>query len=139
MPLRTPYRRKALAGRGHLDLARRHVGRARAGNVTFDDFYADWAPRQMWLPSTRANADLSVGSVPFGDLPFKSIDRSHVETWVKSASERWAPSTVKTRFVIVRSVFRAGVADRVIGADPCIGVTLPRRRKGEAMQIQSVE
>jgi integrase len=112
----------------------------RAGNVTFDDFYADWAPRQLWLPSTRANADLAVGSVPFGDLSFKSIRRSHVETWVKSASERWAPSTVKTRFVIVRSVFRAAVADRVIGADPCIGVTLPRRRKAEAaMQIPSVE
>lgn len=112
----------------------------RAGNVTFDDFYADWAPRQLWLPSTRANADLAVGSVPFGDLPFKAIRRSHIETWVKTASERWAPSTVKTRFVIVRSVFRAAVADRVIGADPCIGVTLPRRRKAEAaMQIPSLE
>jgi integrase len=112
----------------------------RAGNITFDDFYADWAPRQLWLPSTRANADLAVGSVPFGDLPFKAIRRSHIETWVKSASERWAPSTVKTRFVIVRSVFRAAVADRVIGTDPCIGVTLPRRRKAEAaMQIPTVE
>lgn len=42
--------------------------------------------------------------------------------------------------MIVRSVFRAAVADRVIGADPCIGVTLPRRRKAEAaMQIPSVQ
>lgn len=112
----------------------------RAGNVTFDDFYADWAPRQLWLPSTRANADLAVGSVPFGDLPFKAIRRSHVEAWVKDASERWAPTTVKVRFVIVRSVFRAAVADRVIGADPCLGVALPRRRKAEAaMQIPTVE
>lgn len=112
----------------------------RAGNITFDDFYADWAPRQLWLASTRANADLAVGSVPFGDLPFKAIRRSHIETWVKSASERWAPSTVKARFVIVRSVFRAAVADRVIGTDPCIGVTLPRRRRAEAaMQIPTTE
>ena len=47
----------------------------RASNVTFDDFYAEWAPRQLWLPSTRANADLAVGSVPFGDppLPHRSV------------------------------------------------------------------
>ena len=112
----------------------------RAGNVTFEEFYADWAPRQLWLPSTRANADLAVGSVPFGDLPFKAIRRSHIEAWVKTASERWAPTTVKVRFVIVRSVFRAALADRIIGTDPCIGVALPRRRKAEAaMQIPTVD
>lgn len=112
----------------------------RAGNVTFEQFYAEWAPRQLWLPSTRANADLAVGSVPFGDLPFKAIRRSHIESWAKEASEKWAPTTVKVRFVIVRSVFRAALADRVIGADPCLGVALPRRRKAEAaMQIPTVE
>lgn len=37
----------------------------RAGRVTFQ-FYDNWAPRQLWVPSTRANADLAVGSVGFG-------------------------------------------------------------------------
>ena len=70
----------------------------------------------------------------------KAIRRSHVEAWVKAMSTQWAPSTIKTRFVIVRSVFRAAVADRVIGTDPSIGVALPRRRKAEAaMRIPSVE
>ncbi|MFT4289477.1 tyrosine-type recombinase/integrase, partial [Nocardioides sp.] len=115
-------------------------GEPRAGNVTFADFYAEWAPRQLWLPSTRANADLTVGSVPFGDLPFKAIRRSHIEAWVKEASEKWAPTTVKVKFVIVRSVFRAALADRVIEADPCLGAALPRRRKAEAaMQVPTVE
>jgi integrase len=42
--------------------------------------------------------------------------------------------------VIVRSVFRAAVADRVIAADPTDGVALPRRRKVEAaMRIATVE
>jgi integrase len=111
----------------------------RAGRVTFQEFYDDWAPRQLWVPSTRANADLAVRSVEFGDVPLKTIRRSHVETWVKSISTRWAPTTIKTRFVIVRSVFRAAVADRVIAADPTVGVTLPRRRKVEAaMRIPTV-
>ena len=45
---------------------------------------------------------------------------SHIETWVKSMSAKWAPTTIKTRFVIVRSVFRAAVADRVIASDPTV-------------------
>lgn len=112
----------------------------RAGRVTFQAFYDDWAPRQLWVPSTRANADLAVGSVKFGDLPLKAIRRSHIESWVKSMSDGWAPTKIKTRFVIVRSVFRAAVADHLIAADPTVGVALPRRRTVEAaMRIPTVE
>jgi integrase len=111
-----------------------------AGKITFKRFYDKWAPRQLWVPSTRANADLATGSVSFADQPMKSIRRSHVEAWVKAMSTQLAPTTIKTRFVIVRSVFRAAVADRVIAVDPSIGVTLPRRRKADAaMRIPSVE
>jgi len=59
---------------------------------------------------------------------------------VKVSAEKWAPTTVKVRFVIVRSVFRAAVNDRVIVSDPCAGVALPRRRKTTAtMRIPTVE
>ena len=54
-----------------------------AGKVTFAAFYADWAPRQVWLSSTRENADLATAGVTFGDMPLRSIRRSHVEAWVK--------------------------------------------------------
>ncbi|GAA1949304.1 site-specific integrase [Nocardioides panacihumi] len=111
-----------------------------AGKLTFRQFYDDWSERQLWVPATRANADLATGSVPFADLPMKSIRRSHVETWIKGRAAEWAPTTIKTRFVIVRSVFRAAVADRVIATDPSIGVVLPRRRKTEAaMRFPGVE
>jgi integrase len=111
-----------------------------AGKITFKQFYDDWSTRQLWVPSTRANADLATGSVPFADLPMKSIRRSHVEAWIKASAEDWAPTTIKTRFVIVRSVFRAAVSDRVIARDPSIGVILPRRRKAAAaMRIPTVE
>jgi len=65
-------------------------------------------------------------------LPMKSIRRSHIEAWVKAMSTTLAPTTIKTRHVIVRSVFRAAVADKVIASDPSEGITLPRRRKAEA-------
>ncbi|MDX6306985.1 MAG: hypothetical protein QOI06_31 [Nocardioidaceae bacterium] len=103
-----------------------------AGKVTFGAFYADWAPRQVWVSSTRENADLAVAGVTFGDLPLRSIRRSHVEAWVKHMTAKLAPTTIATRFTIVRGVFRAAVADRLIASDPTEGVVLPRKRKAEA-------
>ena len=47
-----------------------------------------------------------------------------------------AATTIDTRFTIVRGVFRAAVADRLIASDPSVGVVLPRKRKPEiAMRI----
>lgn len=110
----------------------------RAGRVTFASFYAGWAPRQLWLSSTRENADLATAGVTFGDIPLRSIRRSHVEGWVKQMTINLAPTTIDTRFTIVRGVFRAAVADRLIPSDPTIGVVLPRKRKAEAaMRIPS--
>ena len=103
-----------------------------AGKVTFAAFYADWAPRQVWLSSTRENADLATATVTFGAMPLRSIRRSHVEAWVKNMTARLAPTTIDTRFTIVRGVFRAAVADRLIASDPTVGVVLPRKRKAEA-------
>ena len=112
----------------------------KAGRVTFKQFYADWSKRQLWVPKTRENANLATGSVPFADKPMKAIRRSHVETWVKAMSGKLAASTIKTRYGIVRSVFRAAVADKTIAADPSEGITLPRRRKAEAaMRIPTIE
>lgn len=103
-----------------------------AGKVAFAAFYADWSPRQVWLSSTRENADLAIAGVTFGEIPLRSIRRSHVEAWVKLMSASLAPTTIDTRFTIVRGVFRAAVADRLIPSDPTIGVVLPRKRKAEA-------
>ncbi len=103
-----------------------------AGKVTFAAFYGEWAPRQVWLSSTRENADLATAGVTFGDMQLRAIRRSHVEAWVKNMTARLAPTTIDTRFTIVRGVFRAAVADRLIASDPTAGVVLPRKRKAEA-------
>ncbi|CAN5411687.1 site-specific integrase [soil metagenome] len=111
-----------------------------AGKVTFASFYADWSERQLWVRTTRQNADLAVRTAAFADMPLKSIRRSHVESWIKTMTERLAPTTIKTRYVIIRSVFRAAVVDKIIVADPSAGVTLPRRRRADAaMSIPTVE
>ena len=50
----------------------------KAGTVTFARFYADWSKRQVWVSSTRVNADHATGSVPFADVALKTIRPSHV-------------------------------------------------------------
>jgi len=71
--------------------------------------------------------------VPFGDKAMRQIRRSDVEVWIKSMDAAGlAPGTIKTRYVNVRSVFRAAVRDRVIGTDPTDTVRLPRRRRADA-------
>jgi hypothetical protein len=43
----------------------------------------------------------------------KQVRRSEVETWIKQMDAAGlAPGTIKTRYVNVRSVFRAAVKDR---------------------------
>ena len=48
-----------------------------------------------------------------------------------------APTTIDTRFTIVRGVFRAAVADRLIASDPTVGVVLPWKRKAEAPDLEA--
>lgn len=109
----------------------------KAGRVTFESFYVTWAPRQVWVPGTVRAMDLAAKSVTFGDLPLNRVRRSHVETWVKAMEVKGLePSTIRTRYINVRSVLRAAVRDRLIATDPSDGVTLPRlRRREAAMQI----
>jgi len=113
----------------------------RRGRITFSSYYAPWADRQIWAPGTRLAMDLAAGSVTFGDTPIARIRRSHVESWVKGMVSRGlAAGTVHTRFGNVRAAFRAAVADRVIGEDPCTGIVLPKRRRAAAsMSIPTPE
>lgn len=74
----------------------------------------------------------AVRSTTFAGLQLREIKTSHVEAWVKSMSARLEPSTIKTRFTNVRSVFRAAQRDRLLPHNPTAGVRLPRPRKREA-------
>jgi integrase len=113
-----------------------------AGKVTFEQFFESWSSRQVWTTNTQLAMSLAVRGTPFRSTALHRIRTTDVETWVKAmtvATETrpaLAPGTIKTRFVNVRSVFRAAVRDQVIEADPSDGVRLPRQRKrAEALSI----
>ena len=113
----------------------------RAGRVTFSAFFGEWPARQVWAPGTVLAMSLAARSVPFAEKPLKQVRVSDVEVWIKQMdADGLAPGTIKTRYVNVRSVFRAAVKDQVIGADPTDGVRLPRiRRQDVAMSIPTPE
>lgn len=112
----------------------------RTAKTTLEAFYAAWAPRQVWAPSTRRAMDLALDGCTFKDVPFGKLRRSHAEAWVKAMDAKLAPTTIRTRFKNVQAALRAAVRDRELAADPCEGVTLPRRRRTEhAMRIPSTE
>jgi integrase len=111
----------------------------KSGRVTLNTFFAEWSPRQIWAAGTAKAMSLAVRSCTFGDVEFRNLKRSHVESWVKKMSvDGLAPGTVKTRFNNVRSVLRGARNDKMLATDPADGVTLPRARKSEhAMVIPS--
>lgn len=112
-----------------------------AGRITFAAFFGEWSARQVWAPGTVLAMSLAARSVPFAGKPMKQVRRSDVETWIKQMNAAGlAPGTIKTRYVNVRSVFRAAVKDRVIGTDPTDAVRLPRGRRPDiAMSIPTPE
>lgn len=126
----------------------------RAGTVTFAAYFVGWSARQVWMPGTEKAMRLAAESVPFADMPLRSIRRSHLESSVKamqvadrgkdkdgnSRPAGLAVGTISTRFNNVRAVFRAAVRDRLIVIDPTDNVRLPRRpRRDGEMQLPSVE
>jgi integrase len=118
-----------------------------AGRITFAAYFAAYARRQVWVPGTDAAVRLAAGSVTFADVPLRALRRSHIETWVKTTQSQrsrgsgtaaqpgLSPGTIRTRFTSVRGVLRAAVSDRLIAANPCDGVTLPRLRSREAAMV----
>lgn len=108
----------------------------KAGKITFAQWFERWSAAQVWAPNTRLNAAQALGSVTFKDKPVGIILQSDVQAWVKSLSARLQPSTVKVRFGIVNSAFRAAITDKIVVENPCLGVKLPReRRRAAAMAI----
>ncbi|ETZ58172.1 phage integrase family protein [Mycobacterium sp. MAC_080597_8934] len=77
--------------------------------------------------------DLAANSVTFGNVGLGDIRPSHVESWVKAMQDNeLEPTTIRTRFGNVRSVFRAAVRDRFMARDVTTGIRLPRVRKASA-------
>jgi integrase len=112
----------------------------RAGKVTFAAYAAAWQAAQVHRRNTSLAVDsaLRVHCVPaFGLRPIGSIRPSEIQAFVKALSGTLAPSSVRTTFQHLRSVFTAAEADRLIARNPCKGVTLPRVEKHRILPLET--
>lgn len=103
--------------------------------VTLQAFYDQWSPRQIWLSNTRENAELAMRSCTFTDVPIRQLRRSHAEQWVKTMSAALAPTTLDTRYTIVRGVVRAAIKDKYLREDFMDDVELPRVRRADVAMV----
>jgi integrase len=103
-----------------------------AGRQPFGPYARRWLEAQN---VERTTADRDGGIMRNHVLPrwenvqLSRIDHSGVQAWVTELGTRRSPATVAECKRMLATVLRSAMRDRLIGANPCEGVRLPRRRK----------
>jgi integrase len=100
-----------------------------AGRITVREYATSWQKAQVHRRTTAAAFDSHLRNhiIPLlGHRPMGAITRSEIQGWVKSRSEVLAPSTTTLVYSVLRMIFRAAVADRVLAISPCERITLPK-------------
>lgn len=102
-----------------------------AGRITFRRYVEDvWWPSRHLEASTKAGyrSYLDRHFLPFfGDLSMAAILPSTVQSWVTQASAGGlSPRSIVKYHVMLHSVFKRAVRDRVIGYNPCADTELPK-------------
>ncbi len=100
-----------------------------AGRITVAQYAKTWQAAQVHRPSTAYTFDchLRTHILPLlGHRSMGAITRSEIQGWVKSRSAVLAPSTTTLVYSVLRMIFRAAVADRVLAVSPCERITLPK-------------
>jgi len=102
-----------------------------SGRVTFRDYVEN-----VWLPSRHVEVSTMAGYhsyldkhfLPFfGERAMAEILPSTVQDWVTSAvASGLSPASVSKYHVMLHSVFKRAVRDRVILTNPCEGIELPK-------------
>ncbi|MGW6258787.1 tyrosine-type recombinase/integrase [Streptomyces sp. NPDC055085] len=121
----------ARASEVETDLNRGQFVDRSAGRETFRTRAEDWRTAAIHRERTegRVERTLRLHLYPtFGSRGIASIKRSEVQAWVKSQSERYEPTTVRSHFEVLATVMRVAMLDGVIRVSPCDGVKLPEKR-----------
>lgn len=107
-----------------------------AGRVTFGEYVEAWLTSRVHRASTasRVESDLRLHVLPhLGRRPIAQIRHSEIQGWVRGRSEVLSPGSVENAYRTVAAVFRSAIRDRILAANPCEGVTLPRQSRAEVV------
>ncbi len=102
--------------------------------------------RETWIdlePKTRAGyaAVLEKHLLPeFGNRRVSGLSTDVVQRYVKQLVESGlAPATVRSIYSVLRNALNSGVRMKMISANPCLGVRLPRGARQEMLCLTAAE
>jgi integrase len=103
-----------------------------AGRLRFGNYAQTWLAGRTYERTTTAR-DASIMRthlIPrWGATPLGRIDHSAVQQWVSELSVSLAPATVAQCHRLLSAVLRSAVRDRLVLANPCEGIRLPRQQR----------
>jgi integrase len=103
-----------------------------AGRLRFGNYAQTWLAGRTYERTTTAR-DTSIMRthlIPrWGTTPLGRIDHSAVQQWVSELSVSLAPATVAQCHRLLSAVLRSAVRDRLVPANPCEGIRLPRQQR----------
>jgi integrase len=120
------------------DIARGAYVDPDAGRITFQDYAEEWRAAQIHRASTAAATEsyLRLHAYPtLGHRPLNAIRRSEIQAWVKGRSLVLSPGSVELVYRWVASIFRVAVSDRVLAVNPCVGIKLPKKNRGQVVPL----
>lgn len=109
-----------------------------AGRQPFEPYARRWLAARTSEKTTAARGEsmMRTNVLPhWGEMPIAKIDHLAVQAWVSELSQRRAQATVGECYRLLNGVLRSAVRDRIIGANPCDGVRLPRRQPRDLHEV----
>ncbi|HET7571784.1 MAG TPA: tyrosine-type recombinase/integrase [Gaiellaceae bacterium] len=142
------FRRKEEAERwlvqqSHAQLTGTHID-PRSADRPFRDVIDAWKDQWVGLePKTRAGYEgiIEKRLLPeFGSRKVSTITTALVQKYVnRLKDEELSPATVRNVYACMRAALNSAVTQRVILANPCLGVKLPRMRRQEMLFLTAEE
>lgn len=115
----------------------------RLSNITFSEWAAQWlAGDPTKRAKTRATDEgmIRLHMTPtIGDRRLATITPLDVQRLVADWTGRFAPSTVRRMYAVLRAIFSAAVESDMLGRSPCRRVNLPRIEPTDRHQLTSGE
>ena len=126
------FRRKVDAERFLVDIQHRLMTGAYTdpvlGRTPFREVAERYLSLGVWKPKTRQTATekLRYAIDKFGDRPIASIHKGDVQALISELGDVLAPSTIRIVRQHVGATFTRAIDDKLIVANPAVGVRLPR-------------
>lgn len=133
---------KHLTATEHTKLSGSYVD-PRAGRVTLRAYGEAWSTtRVSWKPATRVRYETILVRhlyPAFGARPLASIRPTEVQELIAALSARLAPRTVQGVYRVLHALYKAAVRDRLVAANPCEHIDLPRSPKQDVTILTAAQ